>query len=157
MVAGHDLGRPSRERRVSMGVEEPALYVGPVFVRTRWPWESWVSWNSRFGGGPILVVKADSFEVSAPQGMLLESRHLVFRSSTATMWIDEVGWAGTRFSRKKCIHVAAEHKASRIELRLGRRIELALSPRDGLQHAWQALLASGVAAKRVEDGRARGP
>jgi hypothetical protein len=128
----------------SAGDESP-IYAGRVFVRTRRPWNSWVSWNNRLGGGPTLVVRADSFEVSAPQGTRLEPRHLVFRSRTATMWIDEVGWAGTPFGRKECIHVAAEHKPGWAEMTRSRRIELALSPRDGLEDAWQALLASGVA------------
>jgi len=127
--------------------DESPIYVGRAFVRTRRRWNSWVDWNSRLGGGPTLVVRADSFEVSAPQGTRLESRHLVLRSNQAAMWIDKIGWAGTCFGRKECIHVAAEHKTSWIDPTLSRGIELALSPRDGLQNAWQALLASGVAPR----------
>lgn len=135
-LKGHSYNpRVKAERRPT--ADESPIYAGRAFVRTRRRWQSWVDWNSRLGGGPTLVVRAGSFEVSAPQGMKLESRHLVLRSRSATMWLDEIGWAGTRLGRKECIHVAAEHE--------GRSVELALSPRDGLDDAWQALLASGVA------------
>jgi len=115
---------------------DPVLYSSSVFVRTKRPWNSWVSWNHRLGGGPKLIVRTNSFEVSAPRGMLLESRDVTVQSSEAMMWIDKIGWAGTTFDRRECIHLAARDQR--------RRIDLALSPRDGLDQAWQALLTSGV-------------
>jgi hypothetical protein len=117
--------------------DDLVLYSSNVFVRTRRPWNSWISWNGRLGGGPNLVVRANSFELSSPQGMVLESRDVTVQSSEATMWIDKIGWAGTPFDRRECIHVAGRVRR--------RRIDLALSPRDGLDEAWKALLASGVA------------
>ena len=72
---------------------------------------------------------------------MLASWDIVIQSEGATMWLDKVGWAGTPFDRKDCIHVAGRDQR-------GRRIELALSPRDGLQEAWRALLDSGVTPGR---------
>lgn len=119
-----------------MTPDEAVVYSAKVFVRTKRPFNSWVSWNDRLGGGPNLLVRRGSFEVSAPRGTKLESRHLVVRSETATMWLDRVGWAGTRFGRKECVHLCVEGKT--------KRLELALTPRDGLERAWQALMDSGV-------------
>ena len=82
-----------------------------------------------------MLVRRGSFEVSAPRGTRFESRHLVVRSETATMWLDRLGWAGTRFGRKDCVHLRVEGK---------KRFELSLTPRDGLERAWQALRDSGV-------------
>ena len=75
---------------------QPVIYTGNTFVRVRRPLSSWVSWNNRFGGGPVLVVRATSFEISAPQGMTLESRDIVVQSEGTTMRLDKIGWAGTR-------------------------------------------------------------
>lgn len=86
------------------------------------------------------MVRAGSFEVAAPQGLRLESRDLVISSEGATMWLDKVGWAGTPLDRKDCIHVSGRDQR-------GRRVEVALSPQDGLQVAWQALVDSGVSPK----------
>lgn len=87
----------------------------------------------------MLLVKTHSFQIVAPQGMLLESRDLTFESSTATMRLGRVGWAGTPIDRKNCIHLTAHDDR-------GRRTELALTPKSGLQAAWEALLGSGVQA-----------
>jgi hypothetical protein len=53
------------------------------------------------------------------------------------MWLDRIGWAGTPFDRKECIHVAGRDQR-------GHGIDLALSPQDGMDGAWQALLTCGV-------------
>ena len=123
--------------------DHTVIYSCRTFVRVRRPLNSWVSWNNRLGGGPALVVRATSFEISAPQGMKLESRDLVIQSSGATMWFDKVGWAGTPFDRKECIHVAGRDQKG--------RVDLALSPQGGLQEAWQALLDSGVSPSSGRD------
>jgi hypothetical protein len=81
-----------------------------------------------------------SFEVSAPQGWIGDSRDLVVESSSATMWLDRIGWAGTPFDRKNSIHIAAEDQT-------GRRVELALTPDAGLQVLWDALVTAGIQAR----------
>lgn len=120
--------------------DNPVTYEGRSFVRSRRPYNSWVSWNNRLGGGPLLVVRKLDFEVAAPRGMKLESRELIISSNAATMWLDKIGWAGTPFDRRECIHVTGRDQG-------GRRVEVALSPREGLQGAWQALLNSGVSPR----------
>jgi hypothetical protein len=97
--------------------DDPTIYEAHTFVRARRRGNSWVSWNHRLGGGPVLTVRNRSLEVSAPQGMSLESRDIVIKSGEATMWFDKVGWAGTPFARKECIHVAGRDQR-------GRRVEL---------------------------------
>ena len=116
--------------------DQNVIYSCHTFVRVRRPRNSWVSWNNRLGGGPVLVVRPGWFEVSAPQGMMMESRHLLIRSEGALMWFDKVGWAGTPFDRKECIHVAGRDRKG--------NVEMALSPVGEMQEAWQALLESGV-------------
>lgn len=129
-------------RKVSEVEREPGVRTFRVFVRARQQvlpgiLNNWVDWNSKLGGGPTLIVRVDSFEVAAPQGMMLDSRDPVIESNCAAMWFDDVGWAGTPFGRRRSIHIAGrDHE--------GGRVELALSPRDGLHEAWAALLNSGV-------------
>jgi hypothetical protein len=127
--------------------EASVIYSGRTLVRARRRFNTWETWNNRLGGGPVLVVRPGSFEVSAPQGMMLNSRDLVIQSIGARMWLDKVGWAGTPLGSKACIRVAGRDQRSR-------RVELALSPRDGLNNAWQALLSSGVAPR---DGSSADP
>lgn len=129
------MSRAARKKPVSSEAEG-ARYESRAFIRVKRPFKSWVSWNSRLGGGPLLTVRHGSFELSAPQGMMLESRDLVIEAGSATMWPDKVGWAGTRLDRKECIHVVGRDQRG--------RVEVAISPRDGIRGAWQALLASGV-------------
>jgi hypothetical protein len=52
------------------------------------------------------------------------------------MSIDRIGWAGTRFDRKRCIHITGQDQ-------LG-QIELALTPASGIEVAWEALKECGV-------------
>jgi len=143
-VDHEDRLRSCREHSVTSADERPAVFAGRIFVRSRRPRNSWVSWNYNYRRGPQLVVRATSFEVSAPQGMLLESRRFVIQSHDAVMRRDWIGWAGTPVNRKRCIHVAARDQK-------GRRIELALTPDDGLENAWKALLDSGVSRAAGND------
>ena|SRR2546421_2110884 len=116
---------------------EAARYESRAFVRSKRRFNSWVDWNSRLGGGPLLSVRDGSFELSAPRGTRFESRDLVIPSDSATMWLDKVGWAGTRLNRKECIHVTGRDQRGRV-------VEFAISPKGGHREAWQALLDSGV-------------
>ncbi len=73
--------------------------------------------------------------------MMLESRGIVFPAATATMWRDRVGWAGGPLGRKDCI---------RIRVPQGRRwIEIAITPDEGVDAAWEALHRAGVQAKEA--------
>lgn len=117
------------------------LYSGSTFVRTRRPFNTWVSWNGHLGDGPVLTIRQGDLRVSAPRGDLLESRDLSVRPSDSVMRKARVGWAGTPFGRRDCIRVEGRDQH-------GRRLELALSPGDGLQRAWEALLAAGVNSVR---------
>jgi hypothetical protein len=53
------------------------------------------------------------------------------------MWLDRIGWAGTPFDRKLCIHIDGLDQKHR-------RLELALTPETELQEAWDALVTCGV-------------
>lgn len=122
---------------MSTNNEATVIYSGGTLVRARRRFNTWETWNDHLEGGPVLVVRPGSFEVSAPQGMMLNSRDLVVQSTGATMWLDKVGWAGTPLGSKVCIRVIGRDQR-------GRQIEFALSPRDGVQKAWKALLDCGV-------------
>lgn len=132
------------ERRLSSGNEASVIYSGRTLVRARRRLNSWETWNDRLGGGPLLVVRSGSFELLAPQGMMLNSRELIIKSIHAEMWLDKLGWGGTPLGAKACIRIVGRDQRSR-------HIDLALSPRDGLQKAWEALVHSGVTprAERV--------
>lgn len=137
------LNRPLRTRRETEVVfwarKQPVVYETRGFVRTRRPAKTWVNWHYRLGGGPRLVVRQQSVEVSAPQGMMLESRTIVFPTETATMWLDRVGWAGLPLGRKDCI---------RIHVPRGRLwIEVAITPDEGIEAPWQSLQRVGVQVK----------
>ncbi len=139
------LNRPLRTRREAEVVfwarKQPVVYETRGFVRTRRPANTWANWNHHLGGGPRLVVREQSVEVSAPQGMMLESRTIVFSAKTATMWLDRVGWAGLPFGRKDCILIRVPR---------GRHwIEVAITPVEGLADAWQALQRVGVQVKET--------
>ena len=81
----------------------------------------------------MLIVRRGSVEVSAPQGMLLESRCYVFRGPQATMSRDRIGWAGTPLFKKDCIRLKLDSKA-----------QLAVTPRGDIDEAWKQLARAGV-------------
>ena len=83
-----------------------------------------------------MIVHTNGVEIVAPQETRLESRHLVLPAETATMRLDRVGWAGTPFDRKECIHISGRHE--------NKPIEVAVSPDSEINEAWNALVASGV-------------
>lgn len=110
-------------------------YSTKAFVRVRKPLNTWVDWNRRLGGGPSIVVHTQGVEISAPQGMMLENRHLVLPAERATMRLDRVGWAGTPLGRRKCIRISGRDR--------DRPIEVAISPESDINETWQALIDSG--------------
>jgi hypothetical protein len=111
------------------------VYSIRAFVRSqrRIDGRSWVSWNDRFGGGPMLIVRQSSVEVSAPKGWILESRCYVFRGSQAAMSRDRIGWGGTPLFKKDCIRLALDSNA-----------RLAVTPHGDIDEAWTQLATAGV-------------
>ena len=65
-----------------------------------------------------------------------EPQDFVVESPNVTMWLDRAEWAGTPIDRKDCIPGTAPYQG-------GRRVELALTPENGLQFGWDALVKSG--------------
>jgi len=116
--------------------EQPILYTGRAFVRSRRRGSTWVSLNNNRNRGAVLIVRRESVEVVASQGMLLESRDILISAPNATMSLDKIGWAGSPIDKKECIRIVG-HTGRR-------RMELAVTPDTGLQEAWQALLDAGV-------------
>jgi hypothetical protein len=82
-----------------------------------------------------MTVRPGSVELSAPHGMMLESRHIRLSSKTSTMRRDAIGWAGTPLDRRQCIRISGSDTR--------RRIDLAVTPETGLDAAWQALTEAG--------------
>ena len=133
--------------RVSAAAKQAGFTTFRVFVMSRQVvsipgvLNGWVQWSPNLGGGPTLLVRPGSFEVVAPQGMVLEPRHLAVRSFEAEMWLDRVGLLRRgRFGigGRECVHVAARDQD-------GHRIQLALAPRGyPRSDLWDALLACGV-------------
>jgi hypothetical protein len=131
--------RRSRNRPIKAWVQnQPITYSTNAFVRER-RLRAWVNWSSRLGGGPQMIVRTRGIEVSAPRGMVLESRALFLNAEKASMWVDRVGWAGTPFGRKDCIRLCGHDEGS--------RVDLALTPDTGIAETWQALLTAGAQQK----------
>jgi hypothetical protein len=111
------------------------VYSTRAFVRQQY-FMRWVSWNSRYGGGPIISVFDGGIKVSAPQGTMLESRTLFFDATESNMWMGNVGWSGTPLFRRDCIRLRSGFRGS--------AVDVALRPEDGIEPLWTALLGVGV-------------
>jgi len=120
---------------------QPMTFSSRTFVRRHFPFR-WTQWAYKYGGGPVVSVHTCGIEVSAPQGMMLDSRTVYFRADETRMWIDKVGWAGTPLDRKECIRLRAGEG--------GDTVDLALYPDAGIEPTWQAFLSAGVTAEIVE-------
>ena len=118
---------------------QPVTFSSRTFVRRRFPLR-WTQCAYRYGGGPVVSVHTSGIEVSAPQGMMLDSRTIYFRASESRMWIDSVGWAGTPLGRRECIRLCAGEQRS--------AVDLALYPDAGIEQTWRALLTAGVVPGR---------
>jgi hypothetical protein len=114
---------------------EPELLSTTAFVRVRRPGNTWVNWNRRLGGGPLLTIRPGVIELSAPQGTLLESRGITVSSEASTVRRATIGWAGAPFGRRECIRISGSDERG--------EIEVAVSPEAGLDATWQALSAAG--------------
>ena len=117
--------------------QQPVIYSTRAFVRQHMEPLNWVDWNDNLGGGPQLIVRTHAVEISAPQGMILDSRTLFLDARKATMWADEVGWGGTPLNRKRCIRLTGGTPQDG-------QIDVALSPHDDFNGAWHALIQAGV-------------
>jgi hypothetical protein len=118
---------------------QPVTFSSRTFVRRRYPLR-WTQWAYRYGGGPVVSVHTRGIEVSAPQGMQLDSRTVYFKGDESRMWVDHVGWAGTPLGRRECIRLCAGGH--------GRAVDLALYPDAGIEQTWKALVAAGVVPVR---------
>jgi hypothetical protein len=114
---------------------QPITFSSRTFVRRHFPFR-WTQWAYRYGGGPQLSVHTSGIEVSAPQGMMLDSRTVYFKGPESRMWIDKVGWAGTPLGRKECIRLCGWED--------GTAVDLALYPDAGIEQTWSAFLTAGV-------------
>jgi hypothetical protein len=102
-------------------------------VQSKKPWNSWVQWNARLGGGPSLIVRRSSVEIVAPQGMRLESRSYIFPANEAVMRRGRIGLLGFPVRQRDCLRI-----------RLDDGTQFAVNPDGDLSEAWNALLAAGV-------------
>jgi hypothetical protein len=137
----HTWVRQRRNRELDTWVQNQAvIYECAVLVRQcMHPGGNWVDWSRSLGGGPRLLVRAGAIEVRAPQGMMLDTRDICLRADTARMWRDEVGWAGTAFGRRECIHLVGRDQTA--------EVELALSPLSNFEEVWAALRRAGIAER----------
>jgi hypothetical protein len=136
--------RQRRNRELNAWVQnQTVIYDGAVLVRQcMHPGGNWVDWSRNFGGDPRLLIRAGAIEVRAPQGMMLDSKDICLRADTARMWRDEVGWAGSAFGRRECIHLVGRDETA--------EVELALSPLSNFEEVWAALRRAGIVAVSPE-------
>lgn len=121
---------------------------GRVSVYSRRRWTTWVMWNSRLGGGPTLELRVDSIHLSAPKGILLESRDFSFQPAEAVMWRENFGVLGLPLGKR-----------SAVRLSIGRgihRLEVAVIPLDDFDAMWNALRSTGVRTTDNEGGSRTG-
>jgi hypothetical protein len=127
--------RKNRNKPVKVWVQgQPVTYAVRALVRER-RLGAWVDWSYRLGGGPQLLVRTRGIEISASQGMVLESRAVFLTAEKASMTVDLVGWAGTPLGKRECIRLRGHE---------GCGVDLAISPDMGIDQAWQALIDAGV-------------
>jgi hypothetical protein len=128
--------RRSHNKPIKVWVQsQPVTFTTRALVRER-RLGGWVDWSNSLGGGPTMTIRARGIEVSAPQGMVLESRSVFISAEKATMSIDSVGWAGTPVGRRKCVRLLGHDP--------GCAVDLAISPDADFDEAWQALIDAGV-------------
>jgi hypothetical protein len=128
--------RKTRNKSVKAWVQsQPVTYSTRAFVRER-RFGAWTNWSHTYKGGPQLIVRTRGIEVSAAQGMVLESRAIFVTAEKASMSIDRVGFGGTGIGRRECIRLLGQDD--------GCGVDLAISPETGIESAWEALVQAGV-------------
>jgi hypothetical protein len=143
-----DRGRGAGPRLAQATLASEVIFTDRVFVRHRRRGGTWVNWNPSLGGGPVVRVRRRSVEIHAPQGMLLETRHIVMLSESTSMRHDRIGLWGLPVRRRDCI------------LLVGRDVSawyrrLAISSED-IPALWDALHHAGVAEIRAAAAHSRG-
>jgi len=148
VTAGSLIGISRRQKRNHAIADwvrgQPMTYSTRAFVRQHFPLR-WTNWSYKYGGGPMVSVRTRGIEVTAAQGMILESRTVFFDAAKTRMWIDHVGWGGTALNRRRCIRLCSGNG--------GNGVDLAVSPDAGIEPTWQAFLEAGVTAEaRAQPG-----
>ena len=116
---------------------QPVTYETRAKVRLRASLGGWVAYKNSFGGVQ-LVVRTKGIEVSlrGVGGRLVPGVERFLSGGESTMAEDEIGWLGSPFLRRRCIRLSGRDRNS--------RVDLAISPKGGIDEAWQALLDAGV-------------
>lgn len=135
---GRSHRRREVDRRLRQALAGDLIFTDHVFVRHRRRGATWRNWNAQLNGGPVVRVRVGSVELKAPQGMMLETRHIVMCSRAVTMTRDRIGLWGLPLARRDCI-ILAGHDVS------GWARRLAVS-NDDLTVLWDALERAGVSA-----------
>jgi hypothetical protein len=117
---------------------QPVIYSTGALVRRRKLGGNWVTWNRSLGGGPTIIVRTESLEILAPQGTMLESRHIMMAAKDTVMRLGKVGKVPTPLNRREYVRL--------VERRGRLKLELAVSPITSTPDLWEALLAAGIRA-----------
>jgi hypothetical protein len=117
--------------------EQPVVFETQALVRIRASGVEGSGWGTlKSPAGARLIVHMGGLEASIGSANVLVSGNFM-RTSDATMWRDQVGWAGTPLGRQECIRLRGFD---------GRRArDWAVAPREySVEEVWQVLLGVGV-------------
>jgi hypothetical protein len=128
----------AQDDRMRAALASEVIFTARAFVRHRRRGATWVNWNSNLGGGPVVRVRRGSVEIDAPQGMLLETRHVVMMSSATSMERRSIGLWGLPFGKRESIVLHGRDVTD-----WARRLAIST---DDLHELWNALDQAGVRA-----------
>jgi hypothetical protein len=136
-------GRVCEHQNVT-GTELPGIeglfYPGRVRVHSRTRlFASWLQWNPNLGCGPELEVGSRAIRVSAPQGMMFESRNFSFLTSDTVMWRENFGLLGLPILRRDFIRLSVSNQR--------RKSDFAIQTSDDTDVVWAALVRAGVSTR----------